>query len=96
MRTSEQLLQYERLELLSDAPKQAQRPFRSRSPLPWLRKIGQWIAARLVSSDEPQVSKIKGSEGHEFWRIYDPVTRITTTLSSEAEVRMWLDQRYYR
>ncbi len=93
MRTSEQWLQYERLELLTDPPKPARRrPALVRS---WLRALGQWANSLFVNTHEPQIWKIEHSNGREYWKVHDPVTRHTTTLSSEAEVRMWIDQRYY-
>jgi hypothetical protein len=32
--------------------------------------------------------------GQTYWKIYDPLTGYRSTMSSEAEVRVWLEKRY--
>ncbi|WP_277879383.1 hypothetical protein [Coleofasciculus sp. FACHB-712] len=34
--------------------------------------------------------------GNISWHIYDPVTARSRHLNFEEEVRMWLDEQYYR
>ncbi len=34
--------------------------------------------------------------GNTYWNVYNPVTDKTAQFASEAEVRIWLEQQYYR
>ncbi|MBD2089607.1 hypothetical protein H6F67_07045 [Microcoleus sp. FACHB-1515] len=56
-----------------------------------LSKIGRSIIAFLAGSSEPKVQRISDNS----WRVYDPIRHQTLYLSSEKEVRMWLEQRYH-
>ncbi|NEQ98128.1 MAG: hypothetical protein F6K30_15655 [Cyanothece sp. SIO2G6] len=52
----------------------------------------------LVGSSDPVVTKMQGEGGDRaaLYSVYDPVVQQRVTGLSEAEVRSWLDQRYYR
>lgn len=49
----------------------------------------------LSASNELQVWK-RDRQGHTYWHAYDPLTGNSTCLSSEAEMRIWIEQHYYR
>lgn len=83
---------YQALELISDREFEAKYPKRSS----WLTRLFS-VTARLMSSfDEPEVWHVKTLAGHDQWRVYDPLTRRSATFGSEAEIRIWLEQRYYQ
>ncbi|HHP7245338.1 MAG TPA: hypothetical protein ACFE0H_11690 [Elainellaceae cyanobacterium] len=91
MRTLEQWTRYEHLELLSNPDER--RVTRSR-PSP-LQKIWQWFVSAMARNSEPRIWKVLDSNGNPYWRIHDPASDRMATLASEAEVRIWLEQRYY-
>ncbi|MEB3233096.1 MAG: hypothetical protein VKJ64_18975 [Leptolyngbyaceae bacterium] len=51
----------------------------------------------LVGSSDPVITRMKedGGDRASLYSIYDPVTKQRIKGLSEAEVRTWLDQRYY-
>ncbi|WP_017303434.1 hypothetical protein [Spirulina subsalsa] len=63
--------------------------------LPTLAKINQWFLTRSIRSHEPQIKLVFDHQGHELWKVYDPITGRQFRFMSEQEVRVWLDQRYY-
>lgn len=48
-----------------------------------------------AGSSEPVVEQRWDRQGYQFYAIYDPRTGQRTICHSEAEVRAWLEQRYY-
>lgn len=65
-----------------------------------LRRALSLAADRLLDwfagSTEPQISRRVSRSGDVRWRVFDPVSGRSALLSSEAEVRAWLDSRYSR
>lgn len=60
------------------------------------KAIWQRLIRALTSGNELQVWKTTDRHGHTYWQAYDPATDRSTSLGSEAEMRMWIEQRYYR
>lgn len=54
-----------------------------------------WKAISAPVSSEPQVWQQRDRSGQTYWQVYDPETSRSASLSSEQEVRQWLEQRYY-
>jgi len=58
------------------------------------------ILIRLIqyftSRNDVQVWQKKDRYGHTYWQAYDPVTESKISLASEAEMRVWIEQRYYK
>ncbi len=54
----------------------------------WLR----WLTTRT----DIQIQKKSDRAGHLYWQVYDPLTHKHLNFSSEAEVRIWLEQRYHQ
>ncbi|MDJ0634856.1 MAG: hypothetical protein QNJ34_16830 [Xenococcaceae cyanobacterium MO_188.B29] len=50
---------------------------------------------RFDTNSEPKIWKKKDRSGNTYFRIYDPIGDRHIYLDSEAEVRWWLDKRYY-
>ncbi|MGJ3245314.1 MAG: hypothetical protein ACFE0I_04475 [Elainellaceae cyanobacterium] len=91
MRTLEQWIRYEHLEQLSNPNE----PRVARSHPSRLQKIWQWFVSAMAQNSEPRIWKVADAKGNPYWRVYDPASDRMTTLASEAEVRIWLEQRYY-
>ena len=61
----------------------------------YLKKIFQGVIHALTCGHELQVWQKKDRNGNAYWQAFDPKTRKFTSLSSEAEMRIWIEQRYY-
>ena len=62
----------------------------------YLYKAGQsWLQA-FCGSWEPRIVTKRDREGNTFFSAYDPVTQAHHRFTSERELRIWLDQRYYQ
>lgn len=62
------------------------------------QRIRSWSGVALqllVPSTEPQIRHVENSSGQRAWRVYDPLTERSTTLDSEQEVLVWLEERHY-
>lgn len=94
MRTYQQRLDYETLELIysADAPQQQQRlTFASA-----IKGMVAWLVAALTHDPDVRIWEATDKSGHTYWRVKDPVSGRSATLSSENEVRAWIEARYYR
>ncbi len=61
-----------------------------------LSRIKKAIASWVIQTSEPKVSERRDRKGHLYYQVYDPVSNTSAAFSSEAEIRAWLEQRYYR
>ncbi|WP_236738926.1 hypothetical protein [Chroogloeocystis siderophila] len=50
----------------------------------------------LTSRNDVQVWQKKDRHGRSYWQAYDPLTDKKISLASEAEMRIWIEQRYYK
>lgn len=71
------------------------------------RKLKQTVGSRLVSAvhqlfitltKEPElrVWQTRDRRGQISWNAYDPKSGQSVRLASEAEMKMWIEQRYYQ
>jgi hypothetical protein len=61
-----------------------------------LRQFGQRIWKALTSEPQLKVWQSKDHAGNVWYRVYDPKTGRTACLASEEEVRMWIEESFYR
>lgn len=61
-----------------------------------LQQIGQLVINSLFTDLEFKVRKRKDRQGNVWWYVYDPKTGHTGCLASEQEVRMWIEESFYR
>jgi hypothetical protein len=61
-----------------------------------LGRVKKTIATWVVQTSEPKVSEKRDRQGRLYYQVYDPVSNSSATFGSEAEIRAWLEQRYYR
>lgn len=61
----------------------------------WLTRISYFLSNAMTPSSEPKVWCSKDWFGHTWWNIYLPRTGQTVRLSSEEEVRIWLDEHLH-
>ena len=99
MRTLEQKLSYEHLELITRPSPAATQQNRVKRTIGFFYRLMSTAMHQLTHSHEPRIwtSTIKTGPNvsQTRWHIYDPMTQQRATLASEAEVRTWLDTRYY-
>ena len=56
----------------------------------------QSLLKLLLGSSEPIIEKQLDNNGQDLYSIYDRVTQQQISGLTEAEVRVWLEQRYYQ
>ncbi|HEY9738675.1 MAG TPA: hypothetical protein V6D06_20420 [Trichocoleus sp.] len=59
-----------------------------------LRKAGGAVVDFLTNGSSLRVWT-RQRNGHMIWHVYDPMTERRQQFSSEAELRSWLENRYY-
>ncbi|MGF1495469.1 MAG: hypothetical protein ACFB8W_01410 [Elainellaceae cyanobacterium] len=98
MQTLNQRRLYEELELISGRPSKKSFLVRHVNSAigSGLRNCWLGLLTALTPSTDPRVSRVTNAEGQTLWRVYDPVDQQSACLYSEAELRIWLEQRYNR
>lgn len=72
------------------------RSHKSFSPLTaTIKAIWHHLLCTLIESNEIQVWQKTDRYSNTYWQAYDPKTGESTSLSSEAEMRIWIEQHYY-
>ncbi|MGI0487470.1 hypothetical protein ACN4EK_18660 [Pantanalinema rosaneae CENA516] len=69
----------------------------TKSIFSWIADINRrWQQAIAVLSDRSnlQVWRSHDRGGNPHWHVYDAQTNHTTNLSSEAEMRIWIEEHY--
>ncbi|MBW4455523.1 MAG: hypothetical protein KME55_23980 [Nostoc indistinguendum CM1-VF10] len=61
-----------------------------------LRRFGQWIWNVLTTESELKIWQRKDHAGNVWYEVYNPKTGRTACLASEEEVRMWIEESFYR
>ena len=59
-----------------------------------LYQIFDHLMNAIVNSSEPKITEKHDRFGNTHYQVYDPANQTSSTMSSEAEVRAWLDQRH--
>ena len=77
-----------------------QRVSKSTSPVAKLTTFAnnqlQHLWRYFSQRQEPKIWHKRDRYGNFYWLVYDPTTGHSSSFSSEKEVRVWLEQRYYR
>ncbi len=55
----------------------------------------RWFQGSVSSLNEPCIRVKKGRDNQSIWQVWDPHRQETLYLSSEDQVRTWLETRYY-
>jgi hypothetical protein len=61
-----------------------------------LQNIWQRLIGFAIGNTEIKIWKSQTSTGAQLWHIYDPAIDQSICFQSEVEVRVWLEQRYYK
>lgn len=85
--------EYQRLELIP-SPDLGPDPHPAQTQN-WLNRWTNAVLAYFNSSSEPHVRQVN-RKGQIVWRVYDPVSRRHHEFTSELELRIWLEERYYQ
>lgn len=60
-----------------------------------LNSIWTYLAKFADCSSDPIIRERCDRQGNSYYIVYDPVTQQQSICASEAEIRAWLEQRYY-
>ena len=60
-----------------------------------LKQVLQALIQLFANGDELKIWITTDYQGNKSWHAYDPVSDRSTIQSSEAELRAWIEQRYY-
>jgi hypothetical protein len=94
MKTYKQRLNYEKLELISSQELKPQT--NDFNLLSVLKKIGNYLLTALTEEPNLHIRQQEHRLGNTSWTVYDPQTGQSTQCSSEEDVRIWIDERYYQ
>ena len=61
-----------------------------------LNSVWKYIVTVLTKEQELQIWQTSDRSGKTWWHGYDPVTGSSVCKDSEAEMRIWLEKRYYQ
>lgn len=61
----------------------------------FLNRLWQHLADTLTSVQEPQIWQGYDRHGNCWWYGYDPMTGRSICRDSEAEMRIWIEERYH-
>lgn len=92
MKTSADSLDRNRLEAVWNQEKQSQIQHPKSSGL---KEILQRLLKFFVGGNQLRIWQTYDRAGNNWWHAYDPVTGRHTSVDSEAEMRSWIEQRYY-
>lgn len=81
--------QRQRLEALVQQPTQG-----SRSLAQTLKQIGDRTMRFFTGQTEPRIWQ-RTRQGQPTWFAHDPITNRTRQFTTEQDVRLWLEKRYY-
>jgi len=91
VQTETQKALYCELELIPDTASKA----KNHSSPGWWVGIWNVLVNALIASNEPQVWSSTDWSGYTWWHIYFPKNGQTIRLSSEEEVRVWLEENLH-
>jgi hypothetical protein len=60
------------------------------------KQIWQWMIHLLLDNQEPKIYHRRDRQGHSYLEVHDPKTGQSATFNTAREVRIWLEERYYR
>jgi hypothetical protein len=60
-----------------------------------INKICEGFVTLINQASELKVWQSRDRAGHTWWNAYDPNTGNSISLDSEAEMRMWIEERYH-
>lgn len=84
----------ERSEILIQAPEQ--KLVKKPKLFSLVNKVWQYIVTVLAQGQQPRIWQSCDRFGQIGWHGYDPVTERSVCRDSEDEIRVWLEERYYR
>lgn len=61
----------------------------------FLNSLWQHLVNALTKAQEPQIWQSYDRQGNLWWHGYDPMTGSSICRDSEAEMRIWIEERYH-
>ncbi|HEY9635511.1 MAG TPA: hypothetical protein V6D14_19060 [Coleofasciculaceae cyanobacterium] len=87
----------ERLERIFNQPEQPEHPKAIKPKLiTLLNRLLQGLVESMLSSHELRIWQTDDRLGNKIWHAYDPAIDKSISVESEAEIRAWIDNRYYQ
>jgi hypothetical protein len=71
-------------------------PQQKQSNASWLSCAWQYLMHHLLNGHEPRVWQKRNTAGEVFYRAYDPYTGRSAYLTSDIDLRIWLEQLPYQ
>ncbi len=62
----------------------------------FINSLWQHLASALIKTEEPQIWQGYDRHGNLWWHGYDPITKRSICRDSEAQMRIWLEERYHQ
>lgn len=62
----------------------------------FLNRLWQQLVIGLTKAQEPQIWQSYDRQKNLWWHGYDPITGRSICRDSEAEMRIWLEERYHQ
>ena len=94
MRTLEQRLSYEKLELIQP-PKSWATSSVIKSVRSLFTQFGNTVVRALTMAEEPQIWTHADTSGSLVWYVRHPLANHIARFDSEQDVRVWLEERRY-
>ena len=73
-----------------------QKPVNKSQIFSFFRSILQHLVTTLTKAQEPQIWQSYDRQGNLWWHGYDPMTGSSICRDSEAEMRIWIEERYHQ
>jgi hypothetical protein len=82
-----------KLELLVKDAEENKNKIRNLSSV--FHQFWQYLVTSIVQGQEPRIWQHTDRSGQIWWHGYDPLTERSICVDCEAEMRIWLEERYY-
>lgn len=92
MKYSTNCLNRERLEVIFSQSGEKQARKRKFSAL---KEVWSFLLSILTKGNELQVWQTSDRLGNTWWNAYDPANGRSTSHATDAEIRVWIEKRYY-
>lgn len=93
MKAADKLFPSNNLDFMAPGAERYQQTFSFKT---LVREVWQNIIRYLSTRNELQVWQKRDRSGEIHWCAYDPVTGNRASLSSEDELRSWIESQYYQ
>jgi hypothetical protein len=83
----------EKLELLYQSQRES---VKQSQVFSFFNRVWQYLVNSVNKVQEPQIWQSYDRQGNLWWHGYDPMTGRSICRDSEAEMRIWIEERYHQ